>query len=58
MKCCLCGREFTGYGNNPDGALDYYARPIKWGKKDRCCDVCNQETVLPGRIYLYFKKKS
>lgn len=39
MKCCLCGREIEGYGNN--------AEPVKDG---RCCDDCNDNVVLPVRI--------
>ena len=21
MKCCICGKEIEGFGNNPDGAM-------------------------------------
>lgn len=38
--CCLCGKPYTGYGNNPD--------PIK--KSGRCCDNCNNNKVIPARI--------
>lgn len=39
-KCCICGKEFTGYGNNPD--------PVKlYG---RCCDECDWSFVIPARI--------
>ena len=31
--CCLCGRECTGYGNNPWPLVDDEAA--------RCCDTCN-----------------
>jgi hypothetical protein len=37
--CCLCGRMFIGYGNNP--------WPLKG---DRCCDGCNDSKVIPARI--------
>lgn len=38
-KCCICGRKFTGWGNN--------AQPVKDGK---CCDTCNFTKVIPARI--------
>ena len=40
-KCCLCGNEIIGYGNN--------ANPISDG---RCCDKCNIDKVIPERIRL------
>ena len=33
--CCICGKRFKGYGNNPD--------PIK--KEGLCCDECNKEVI-------------
>ena len=41
MKCCICGLEFEGFGNN--------AEPIKEG---RCCDKCNEYIVIPERMRL------
>lgn len=41
-KCCLCGKEFEGYGNNPD--------PLASSKKV-CCDKCNWEKVIPARFW-------
>jgi len=38
-KCCICGGEYTQWGNN--------ALPLKDG---RCCNLCNGEYVLPARI--------
>ena len=38
-KCCICGKEYTHYGNN--------ALPIKDG---RCCDECNSTVVMEARI--------
>jgi len=58
MKCCICGKEFKGFGNNPNGALDLYDRPIDFKFKDRCCDQCNQDTVVPGRIKTWLKRNS
>jgi len=33
-KCCLCGKEIIGYGNN--------AMPLISG---RCCDKCNIQVI-------------
>lgn len=38
-KCCLCGKEYEGYGNN--------AQPLKDGK---CCNKCNFTKVIPARL--------
>lgn len=38
-KCSICGKKFTGWGNN--------AQPVKAG---RCCDHCNIEWVIPARM--------
>ena len=38
--CCICGKEFTGYGNNPD--------PVK--SDGKCCDNCNRDVVIPARM--------
>lgn len=38
-KCCICGEEFEGYGNN--------AEPVKEGT---CCDSCNYAVVIPARL--------
>lgn len=34
-KCCLCGKKFIGYGNNPS--------PLK--DKGECCDDCNFKVI-------------
>ena len=39
-RCCFCGREFKGHGNNP--------APLKPAVYE-CCDRCNQEKVIPAR---------
>lgn len=41
-KCCVCGKEFIGYGNN--------ASPVKKGV---CCDYCNTNFVVPARMLQY-----
>lgn len=38
--CCICGREFEGYGNNP--------YPVK--DDGVCCDDCNVNAVIPARL--------
>lgn len=35
-ECCLCGREFKGWGNNPAPLRD----------KGVCCDECNGGVIL------------
>ena len=40
-KCCICGCEFEGYGNNP--------APVA-GKI--CCDKCNNNVIVPYRLFL------
>lgn len=42
FKCCLCGANWIGWGNNPD--------PLGDVETDRCCDFCNQSKVLPARL--------
>ena len=39
-KCCICGTEFIGYGNN--------AEPIKKGV---CCKMCNARYVMISRVF-------
>lgn len=45
--CCICGKEFEGYGNNP--------APYK--NTGVCCDECNQKYVIPARIKQLYKHK-
>lgn len=47
--CCICKEEFTGFGNNP--------APLPVKENDRCCDECNEQVIIPIRIYLLSKKK-
>jgi hypothetical protein len=39
--CCICGMEFTEYGNNPE--------PFE-GEIGMCCNDCNDRWVVPVRI--------
>lgn len=43
IKCCICGKKFYGWGNNPT--------PIK--RKGKCCDNCNLIKVIPARLAHY-----
>ena len=41
FTCCLCGKEETGWGNNPAPVSNADAR---------CCDRCNATLVIPTRM--------
>ena len=45
ILCCFCGVELTDRGNNPDPI-------VVDNPTDKCCDTCNMEKVVPGRIFL------
>ena len=45
-KCLICGKKFTGWGNNP--------WPVE--ESGECCDECNINKVVPARILLSLKK--
>lgn len=40
--CVICGKEFEGYGNNPE--------PVKSSDEGQCCDDCNNLYVIPARM--------
>ena len=44
--CCLCNKEFEGFGNNP--------YPLS--EEGRCCDMCNMQ-VVAARINQLNKQK-
>lgn len=46
--CCICGKEFVGYGNNPAPVVPYGT--------GRCCDQCNIDKVIPKRLELIYNK--
>ena len=48
-KCCICGKEFVGWGNNP--------YPVNKDEDARCCDDCNSAFVIPARIAELSKNK-
>ena len=37
--CCICGKPFVGYGNNP----------VPVSNSGVCCDPCNIAVVVPAR---------
>lgn len=47
-KCCICKKEYSGYGNNP--------APVK--DRGLCCDACNFGIVLPLRIAALAKRQN
>ena len=47
-KCCICGKEFIGWGNNP--------WPVVKDPQAECCDECNWEKVVPARLKLMNNK--
>lgn len=49
-KCCICGKTFNDYGNNP--------APVNNEPDARCCDMCNKEAVIPARIKLWLLRKN
>lgn len=46
--CVICGKHFTGYGNNPWPVATH----------GKCCDDCNFEVVLPARLEGLEKKST
>jgi DNA-directed RNA polymerase subunit RPC12/RpoP len=42
QACCICGKAFTGHGNDPT--------PVVNDPGARCCDDCNSRVVLPMRL--------
>lgn len=43
--CCLCGKEFTEWPNNP--------RPLS--NTGVCCRECNRAKVIPARLRIAFE---
>lgn len=43
--CCICGKTFNGYGNNPE--------PIK--SEGVCCRECNKK-VIEERLKKFFEE--
>jgi len=49
-RCCICGKAFVGFGNNP--------WPVTNDADARCCDSCNAGIVVPTRIRQVMEKHS
>lgn len=49
-KCCICGCEFTGWGNNP--------WPVVKDEDSECCNDCDSMYVLPARLRDMFGDKN
>lgn len=47
--CCICGKKFAGWGNNP--------YPVVKEENARCCDYCNNDKVLAARLAQMFSNK-
>lgn len=59
--CCICGTKCYGFGNNPNGAVwkddkGNLAFPT-FEESERCCDLCNDMFVVPGRMYKIMKER-
>ena len=48
MRCCICGKKFVGYGNNPYPVVD--------NDDARCCDECNSTYVIMARLARLYEK--
>lgn len=46
-RCCICGKKFEGYGNNPEPLMEH----------GECCDECNWMYVIPKRIELLYEER-
>jgi len=49
-RCCICGDEIDGWGNNPYPVVE------DDGWDNVCCDKCNEEKVIPARIKMMYNK--
>ena len=45
-RCCLCGKEFDGFGNDPRPVMEAFGK----GEWNVCCDDCNMRRVIPARM--------
>lgn len=67
LLCCICGQPIVKegcpnyFGNNPAGAMwrdmnGNICEPT-FNTDARCCDVCNDKFVIPGRMYKLFQMR-
>lgn len=54
--CCICGEEFTGWGNNPWPVVSPDTK-LRKDADDVCCDKCNRNFVIPARIAMIKNNK-
>lgn len=47
--CCICGKEFEGWGNDPC--------PVVMDENAKCCDACDLGVVLPARMKAMKKER-
>lgn len=52
--CCICGKKFIGFGNNPYPVADTNLDD----PNGLCCDECNANIVLPTRMIKWAKKEN
>lgn len=52
--CCICGKEFTGYSNNPSPLKDKDGKDYPEGSV--CCKECDIELVTPAKINRFFEE--
>ncbi len=45
--CCICGKHFVGWGNDP--------WPVDMRDNVECCNACNNSKVLPARLQSLYK---
>ena len=46
MRCCICGQDFSGYGNNP------YPLCHKDDYESRCCNDCDMIVINARRLQM------
>ena len=47
QTCCLCGKKYEGFGNNP--------YPL--AEEGYCCDECNEKVIEARLLQLIEKEK-
>ena len=47
--CCICGKRFRGWGNNP--------WPVVKDEDAQCCDECDGKYVLAARLRQFYGEK-
>jgi len=47
--CCICGKDFEGYGNNP-WPIEPKHTSSNTSDSSQCCNKCNCTVVLKARL--------